>query len=132
MTVGAVTGAVSIPLSAALGIVRTIVTLPSSTISAVSQRKQTPRERATAYLAVANKDWFKPRSLFAKIMSTEELGQALGTPAATLIQCASTAGDSGARGQLESLQQYLAPLELKEDSQLEIGIRNLWLVLTLV
>ncbi|PKS08408.1 hypothetical protein jhhlp_005352 [Lomentospora prolificans] len=126
---GVITGAVSVPISAALGIVRATLGLPGSTLSAVAKRPQTPRERAAAYLAVANRDWLKPRGLAARIMDSEELGRAVSASVAVLLECANAAGDASAAKQLESLQRYTATLEVVKNTDLKLGAQTLWLVL---
>ncbi|CAI4214334.1 unnamed protein product [Parascedosporium putredinis] len=128
--VGVIRGAVSIPVSAAIGLVHATVSAPLSTLSAVAKKPQTPRERAVAYLAVANRDWLQARGLRAEIMDSGELGDLVGASAEALVNCAGTAGSADAAGQLKALQKYLKPLEFKEPGDLQLGVDSLWLVLT--
>lgn len=128
---GVIGGSISIPLSAALGAVRTTAMLPGSTVMAVAKKPQTPRERATAYVAVANKDWFHGRGLNAILLDTLELSQLLGASVIALAEAGD--GKNTSVDQLGSLQGHIAKLDvLDESATLELGNTTLWLVLTQV
>ncbi|CAM1507647.1 Fc.00g072880.m01.CDS01 [Cosmosporella sp. VM-42] len=126
---GVVGGAISIPLSAAFGTVRTVVGLPGSTVTAVAKKPKTPRERAAAYLAVANRDWFESRGLHARLLDTQELCESVGVSSENVLETARASKDETAEGQLLGLHGYVANLEFWDQTFLKLGDKTLWVVL---
>lgn len=129
---GVVGGAISIPVSAALGTVRTALQLPGSTVSAVAKKPQTPRERATAYLAVANRDWFHARGLHASLLDSQELSKLIGASVTALIEAAQNAKKTSVEAQFDVLEGHVAKLEVDGAPILDLGDATLWLVLTTI
>ncbi|KAI0460182.1 hypothetical protein F5B21DRAFT_135100 [Xylaria acuta] len=158
--IGAIGGAVTIPVAAALRIVdATVHQLPAAVGGGLSRKPLSPRERADAYVAVAQKDWFGARGLTARLCNTAELllllpppppknaqyrgsgsgsGSASGNEAAAkdLVNLVHRTWERGPEGQLQALQTEFgfAPLEItgghpNNDQPLDIGISTLWLVL---
>ena len=141
-------GAISLPLATAFGTVGAALRLPSSTVAAVARKPTAPRERAAAYLAVANRDWFHPRGLDAALVDTAQLGALVGKDGDKLLETARAAavksgrsgsgsgGDGGGtdavEAQLTALSaEYISPgLEVlpATAATLEIGAKTLWLV----
>lgn len=124
---GVVGGAVTIPLFATGGIISSVVTLPSQAIAAVSKKPKTPRERAAAYVAVANGKWFQARGLFAVLLDTRELAGVLKVAPEDLAR---PVGEDGLAGQLRDLERYVERLEVEGPAMLELGRETLWLVLS--
>ncbi|GAW25219.1 putative subunit of the RNA polymerase ii mediator complex protein [Rosellinia necatrix] len=151
--VGALAGAVAVPLSAALRIVdATIHQLPAAAAAGLARRPLAPRDRAAAYAAVAQRDWLAARRLAARLCTTAELvsllppgGSGSGSGGVDrLVNLVRGTWESGPEGQLRALHDEfgLAPLEIAEGQQpggggggggqrpLDIGPDTLWLVLT--
>jgi hypothetical protein len=127
---GIIKGAVSIPLNLTMSTATAVLGLPISTAIALTRRPPTARERAAAYLAVANEQWLVPQKLFATIADTEELGQWLGVPISSLPIVEET-DDNGIRTeeiQYSILQSHVETLESKKRTLRDIGIGTLWLV----
>lgn len=129
---GVIGGAVTIPVSAALGTVTTVASLPKSAISAAVKKPQTPRERAAVYLTVANKDWFQLRGLHAILLDTKELSQAVGSWMTSVIEATRNNKNGGAEGQLDALKEYIEELEIQTPEVIDLKDETLWLVLTQV
>ncbi|KAI2635538.1 hypothetical protein GGS21DRAFT_87459 [Xylaria nigripes] len=154
----ALAGTVSIPVSAAFRVVdATLHQLPATLSDGLSKKPLSPRERAEAYVAVAQKDWFLVRGLSATLCDTAELVQLLkssrhrGSGAVNSSSRSNSANEAtveslvnlthrmrakGAEGQLCGLQEFgLALLEVAngqpiELGPLDIGAKTLWLVMT--
>lgn len=62
---GIVGGAISLTLGTAASAVGSILALPATALNATFRKPKTPRERAVAYVAVANKNWLNARRLHA-------------------------------------------------------------------
>ncbi|KAI0428403.1 hypothetical protein F5Y09DRAFT_288165 [Xylaria sp. FL1042] len=71
--VTAIAGAVAIPTVTALRVVGAAVSLPAAVGGGLAKKPLSPRERADAYVAVAQRDWFGERGLTAALCSTAEL-----------------------------------------------------------
>ncbi|KAI8954319.1 hypothetical protein F4801DRAFT_533897 [Xylaria longipes] len=143
--IGALAGTVAIPVAAALRVVdATVRQLPAAVGGGLSRKPLSPRERADAYLAVAQKDWFTARGLTVRLCNTAELlllnaqyrgsGSAGGAEAAAkeLVNLVHRTWERGPEGQLQALQSEFgfAPLEItNKDKPLDIGTSTLWLVL---
>ncbi|KAI0409571.1 hypothetical protein F4802DRAFT_593214 [Xylaria palmicola] len=148
--IGALAGTVSIPVAAAARFVdATLHQLPAAVGGGLSKRPLSPRERADAYVAVAQRDWFRARGLTALLCSTAELvllsawhrgpagagggGDADADAAKRLVNLVHRTWEQGPEGQLRALQGEfgLTPLEITDkDKPLDIGTATLWLVLT--
>jgi hypothetical protein len=147
--VSAITGTVAIPVGAALRIVRaTLHQLPAAAVGGLSKKPLSPRERADAYVAVAQKDWFRSRGLTALLCSTAELmllsAQCQGSGSGggddqneaavrNLVELTHGVWGKGPEAQLDVLRREFgfAPLEIAEaqPTPLAIGAGTLWLVL---
>ncbi|KAK5636537.1 hypothetical protein RRF57_012249 [Xylaria bambusicola] len=150
--IGVLAGAVSIPLATSIRAVGAAVSLPAVVTGGLAKKPLSPRERADAYLAVADKDWFNVRGLTASLCGTAELVQMLdtrhggvssssgsrsnGNEAAVgkLVDLARQTSKGGPGSQFQALQNEfgLAPLEIVGGTvtSLDIGVGTLWLVLT--
>ncbi|KAH8167298.1 hypothetical protein CIB48_g978 [Xylaria polymorpha] len=153
--IGALSATVAIPVAAALRIVdATVHQLPLAVGGGLSRKPLSPRERAGAYVAVAQKDWFAARGLAARLCNTTELlllmnarhrggssgsGSGSGSEAAAakdLVNLVHRTWEMGPEGQLQALQSEFgfAPLEItgghsNKEKPLDIGTSTLWLVL---
>ncbi|KAI1428231.1 hypothetical protein F5Y12DRAFT_47080 [Xylaria sp. FL1777] len=150
----ALAGVVTIPAVAALRVVGAAVHLPAAAAGGLAKKPLSPRERAVAYLAVAQRDWFQQRGLTALLVDTAELvvllrnaryggagsGPGLG-PAGDdeavvrkLVDVVHGTQERGCEEQLRALQGEFgfAPLEITDAKVqfLDIGASTLWLVLT--
>ncbi|PWY88181.1 hypothetical protein BO70DRAFT_359656 [Aspergillus heteromorphus CBS 117.55] len=128
---GVVGGAISLPVGTALRAVGATVSLPGTAIRAVAQKPQTPRERAAAYAAAATLKWFGQRGLQAQLVDVTALASmvGLGEPG-QLLQRVATAADGSASAQMATLSAFLSPLEIFSGSTLDLGVDNLWLIIT--
>ncbi|KAI0974511.1 hypothetical protein F4678DRAFT_379377 [Xylaria arbuscula] len=155
--VAALAGAVTIPVVGAVHVAGAALRLPAAVGGGLAKKPLSPRERADAYLAVAQKDWFGQRGLTVSLCTTVELlrridpyaaaaagsssGLALGldneneAAVRKLVDLAHRTWEGGPAGQLQALQSEfgLAPLEIATDDKvkfLDIGAGTLWLFLT--
>ncbi|KAF4980552.1 hypothetical protein FZEAL_3487 [Fusarium zealandicum] len=126
---GVIGGAITIPVTAALGATGTIVTLPIHTIAVVTRKPKTPAQRAVAYITVANKDWFNKRGLHASLVNTEQLSEVVGTSVKDLLKGASEGKGSEAEGPLGALKNHIAHLEIQPPGIVDLGADTIWLVL---
>ncbi|PIA91574.1 hypothetical protein CB0940_09360 [Cercospora beticola] len=141
---GVLGGTIALTVGAASHVVTSVVTAPTSII----KKPRTPRERAFAYLAAANKDWFQARGLQAMLLDTNELAAELTITAHEIVDAGGVAGRDSPQVLANGLEKWLAPLhirdqqaaaELAESSrtagkrtwrpQLQLGLATLWLVL---
>ncbi|KAG8156589.1 hypothetical protein KVR01_013540 [Diaporthe batatas] len=126
---GAVGGAISLTLGTVFGAVGAATAMPITAIGAVAKKPKTPRERAAAYVVVANKDWLNSRGLIASILDTQELCRAVVVDdVRELIEQAGQGKDGTAAGQLQSLERYFCELKVGGTETLELGPKTLWLV----
>ncbi|KAH7171391.1 hypothetical protein EDB81DRAFT_197152 [Dactylonectria macrodidyma] len=128
---GVIGGAISIPVSAAVGTVHTAVQLPGSAIMAATKSPESARERATAYLAVVNKDWFHSRGLHATLLDSQEISQLVGTSIIDQVELRNDKEES-VELKLGALADHIARLEVRTPATLSVGPKTLWLVLTQV
>jgi hypothetical protein len=126
---GTVIGAIRLPVGTALRAAGAAISLPFAAIGAVTHRPQTPRERAAAYAAAANKKWLSQRGLQVKLVDTVELAGILGLSATRLLDIAESGIDRSATGQIEALREYICGLETFEGSRLQLGSNTLWLLI---
>lgn len=126
-TIGA---AISIPVSGAVGLVGTILALPSTAIGAIVKKPKTPGQRAAAYAAVANEKWLHTRGLHATMMDSNELAHLLSISVSDLLRPAQETKDRSTYGQLEALEGRIAPVEVRNrQGFLELAPNTIWLVL---
>ncbi|POS73774.1 hypothetical protein DHEL01_v207827 [Diaporthe helianthi] len=128
---GAVGGAISLTLGTVLGAVGAATAMPATAVGAVASKPRMPRERATAYVLVANRDWLNSRGLVASIVDTQELCRAVvvdDVDVWELIELAGRGKDDTAAGQLQRLERYFCELEVGQTETLELGPKTLWLV----
>ncbi|PWY66357.1 hypothetical protein BO94DRAFT_629075 [Aspergillus sclerotioniger CBS 115572] len=100
---GVVGGAIRLPVGTALRAVGATVSLPGGAVRAVTQKPQTPRERAAAYAAAATEKWLMDRGLRAEVVDTGVW-------------------------RVGALEGWVAPLEVFTGSTLVLGVESLWLV----
>ncbi|KAF2172685.1 hypothetical protein M409DRAFT_16647 [Zasmidium cellare ATCC 36951] len=79
------------------------------------QKPKTPRERATVYVAAANKDWFHRRGLHALLLDTSELATVLGTSYHDILGTARGRQSSDAVEQMASLRQWIGDVQARVD-----------------
>ncbi|KAI8623881.1 hypothetical protein F5Y19DRAFT_345343 [Xylariaceae sp. FL1651] len=155
--VGVIAGAITVPVGAAVRVVDAALRqLPAAAAGGLARKPLSPRERADAYVAVAQRDWFAARRLTARLLDTRELlriaaaggrdagmgvGVGMGSAnddaaAKRLVDLVHRTWGQGPEAQLQTLQREfgLAPLEITDpraaDKPLDIGAKTLWLVLT--
>ncbi|KAL6868997.1 hypothetical protein ACO1O0_000320 [Amphichorda felina] len=126
----AIGGVISLPLSFAFGLVGTVLALPASAVGAIVKKPKTPGQRAAAYAAVANEKWLHARGLHAQMLDSNELARLLGVPVTEFLSPSQQTKDRSAPGQLEALEGWIAPLEVKQpQATLELAPNTIWLVL---
>ncbi|KAH8745696.1 hypothetical protein F5883DRAFT_634056 [Diaporthe sp. PMI_573] len=106
---GVVGGAISLPIVTAACAVGAVASLPGVAIGAVTQKPQTPRERAAAYVAAATRRWLEARGL--------------------LLDIAHVSADQSAAGQIGALRAWIGELRIFTGSTLNLGADTLWLVI---
>lgn len=121
---------VALPVATAVRAAGAAISLPFAALHAVTKDPKTPRERAVAYAAAANVKWLHKRGLQANLLDTAELSQVLGVSVDEFLQAARVSKDAGAVGQLAALGSYIAELDIRTSSPLELGVGTLWLVVT--
>ncbi|KAI0483319.1 hypothetical protein GGR56DRAFT_686589 [Xylariaceae sp. FL0804] len=121
-------GLVGIPVAAAGRAVGALFQLPGAAVTAVAGRPRTPRERAQAYVAVANGDWFLPRGLRAVLCDTRDLAATLGIDAAAVLDATRAAAKGGAAAQMDTLADHVERLEVPLPATLAVSPVTLWLV----
>ncbi|KAM3417672.1 hypothetical protein BST61_g5908 [Cercospora zeina] len=141
---GVLGGSIALTVGAASHVVTSIVTAPTS----ILRKPRTPRERAVAYLAAANKDWFQARRLQAMLLDTNELSTEPVTPAHELVDAGGLEGRDDPQVLANALGTWVAPLHVRQRQaaaefaetrgaagkrpwrpQLQLGLATLWLVL---
>ncbi|SPO06504.1 uncharacterized protein DNG_09194 [Cephalotrichum gorgonifer] len=131
-----ISGAITIPVTAAMGTVGAVVSLPGSTVSAVAKKALTQRQRAEMYVTVANKDWFEKRGLVAALVDTAGAAEVVGVGVPYLTEAGQGKGVEGVEGVLGGLGGRVERLEVLEGVEmtgvLEVGPTSLWLVLARV
>ncbi|KAK4502019.1 hypothetical protein PRZ48_007830 [Zasmidium cellare] len=108
---GVVGGALGLTFGTVGHAVGTVFNAPLSLI----QKPKTPRERATVYIAAANKDWFHRRGLHALLLDTAELATVLETPCQNILSAARDRQSSDAVEQLTSLRQWIGEVQTRVD-----------------
>ncbi|KAK0391642.1 hypothetical protein NLU13_1141 [Sarocladium strictum] len=127
---GVVGGTVTISLAAVGGLIASATSLPGTTLAAAVKKPKTPRQRAAAYIAVANGKWLAARGLYAVLLDSMELAEVLKKPV-TAITAEASDKDASVEGQLRGLEAHVEKLDLHEpNGSLELGKQTLWLVLS--
>ncbi|KAK9419011.1 hypothetical protein SUNI508_07532 [Seiridium unicorne] len=127
---GVIGAAITLPISTAMNAAGAVVSIPSTTVNAVTQKPQTPRARAVVYTTVANKDWFGPRHLRAELLDTRELSSRLGISSNQILQSALSGKSADAETQLSGLRTHISELTPDTPTKLKLGENTLWLVIT--
>ncbi|KAI0026252.1 hypothetical protein F4780DRAFT_785420 [Xylariomycetidae sp. FL0641] len=123
--------AIRIPVGTALRAVAAVVQTPASVVAAAASRPRTPRQRAEAYVAVADRDWFAPRGLRARILDTQGLAGVLGLRPHAVVEDMRAAAKGGPETQMQMLGTGVEPLEFADTQQpVDVGLRTLWLVVS--
>ncbi|KAI1356824.1 hypothetical protein F5Y01DRAFT_321189 [Xylaria sp. FL0043] len=147
--VSVIAGAVTLPIVGAIHAVGAAVSLPAAVGGGLAKKPLSPRERADAYVAVAQRDWFAERGLTASLCTTGELlgvlrnvqgrgygyGQGQGSGSGSglgldneneaavrkFVDLAHRTWEGGPAGQLRALQTEfgLAPLEISTDEKVK-------------
>ncbi|OOG00376.1 hypothetical protein ASPCADRAFT_135975, partial [Aspergillus carbonarius ITEM 5010] len=126
---GVVGGAIRLPVGTALRAVGATVSLPGGAVRAVTQKPQTPRERAAAYAAAATEKWLLARGLRAELVDTVGLAGLVGVGTEEiLVRGREDTKGGSAREQVRALEGWVAPLEVFTGSTLDLGVESLWLV----
>ncbi|KAF7191729.1 hypothetical protein HII31_06774 [Pseudocercospora fuligena] len=138
-------GFVGLTVGAASHVVGSVISAPLSAI----KKPQTPRQRALAYLATANLDWFHSRGLHALLCDSRELSLELNIDVQDLLHRASQSEKSAE--QMKALSEWIGEVHVDEKdeessmssagpsskagkqpsrTQLQLGQDTLWLVLS--
>jgi hypothetical protein len=110
---GVIGGAVGLTVGTAFKAVGSLFQLPGTAIVAAANPK-TPRGRVEAYVAAANRDWFRSRGLYARLLDTVELTGLLGVDAGEFLDVAGTESAS-ADGKLRALRRWIDDLEVRDN-----------------
>ncbi|KAI0164672.1 hypothetical protein GGR57DRAFT_207209 [Xylariaceae sp. FL1272] len=143
LATGVVGGAIGLTVGTAARAVGSIASLPATTLGVAAKKPLTARQRAEAYLLVAEKDWFTTRGLSARLLKTAELVELLkvvrpkGNHAdmteEKMVDLGRRTAARGAAEQIAALQSDFGITELEVDGDrksLDLGTQTLWLVLT--
>jgi hypothetical protein len=112
---GVVGGTIALTVGSAAKLVGSAVSLPGTAIEA-SVNLKTPRERAEAYAAAANKDWFHKRGLHAHLMNTAELANLVGVTLQQQLD-ATNSQPVSASEQMKALRDLIEGVELRRESE---------------
>ncbi|QDS78082.1 hypothetical protein FKW77_003747 [Venturia effusa] len=111
---GLIGGTLGMTVGVAVRTVNSMLQLPAAAAMAAANPK-TPRGRAELYIATANKDWFGPRGLNAKLLDTAELTHLLGIAADGFLLAAGPAVSTGNTDEkLKALRRWIADLEVRD------------------
>ncbi|KAI0138338.1 hypothetical protein BJ166DRAFT_544766 [Pestalotiopsis sp. NC0098] len=126
---GVIGGVISLPVGTAVKAIGAITSLPGTAVGAVAQKPQTPRERAVAYAAAANKKWLESRGLRAQLVDTQELARFVGASSDQILQAARSEKSDDAEAQLGPLRTHISELTIEKPTKLSLGEQTLWLVI---
>lgn len=126
---GVIGGVISLPVGTAVKAIGAITSLPGAAVGAVAQKPQTPRERAVAYAAAANKKWLESRGLRAQLVDTQELARLVGASSEQILQAARSEKSDDAEAQLGPLRTHISELTIEKPTKLSLGEQTLWLVI---
>ncbi|RDI79729.1 hypothetical protein Vi05172_g10275 [Venturia inaequalis] len=111
---GLIGGTFGMTIGVALRTVNSIMQLPAAAAMAAANPK-TPRGRADLYIATANRDWFGPRGLNARLLDTTELTNLLGIATPEFLVAAGPAVSTGnADEKLKALRRWIGDLEVRD------------------
>ncbi|KAI1266838.1 hypothetical protein F5Y18DRAFT_350062 [Xylariaceae sp. FL1019] len=143
LATGVVGGAIGLTVGTAARAVGSIASLPATTFGVAAKKPLTPRQRAEAYLSVAENDWFTARGLSARFFETGELVELLKVvrpmgnhgdmTGERLVDLSRRTAVRGAEEQISALEREFGITKLEVDGNskpLDIGTQTLWLVLT--
>lgn len=89
--------------------------------AALTQKPQSPRERAEVYVGAANKKWFHARALHAVLVSTAELAEYVKTSGAGFFGALEEGKAITPAAQLNALRPWLGELNIDEDAVVASG-----------
>ncbi|KAI1335570.1 hypothetical protein F5Y15DRAFT_397096 [Xylariaceae sp. FL0016] len=130
LVLGGIFGAVGLVAGTAVGAVGAVLSPVGAGFGAVSARPKTPLERAVAYVAVADRDWFHPRGLHVDLFETDGLASLLpGQSGKQIVEGmrAAKKGDAGA--QMKVLGEAAETLDIPVPVKLDVGLKTLWLAI---
>ncbi|KAI0008695.1 hypothetical protein F4779DRAFT_585788 [Xylariaceae sp. FL0662B] len=127
-TVGLLEGTIALSVGTSILIVQSVVSLPMAVVGAATRKPQTPKERAVAYAAAANVEWFHQRGLSVVLLDSAELSRLLGMTVSQLLETAHSAKDPSATCQLAALGKHIAELEIDTPATLQLEATTLWVV----
>jgi hypothetical protein len=103
---GVIGGTVGLTLGTAGHLVDSVLKFPGRLV----KRPQSPRDRADAYVAAANKDWLNARGLHARIVDTEVLAEVADATLDDFVKSSKKAKSVGE--QFSGLSAWIAEMEL--------------------
>ena len=116
---GVIGGTIGMTVGVAFRTIGSIFQLPAAAAIAAANPK-TPRGRAELYLATANRDWFGPRGLNARLLDSVELANLLGIATAGFLIAAGPAVSAGNTGEkLMALRRWIDDLQVPESESLQ-------------
>jgi hypothetical protein len=113
---GIIGGAIGLTVGTTFRVIGSVLQLPGTAI-ATAANPQTPRGRAELYAAAANRDWFHPRGLDARLLNTVELTGLIGVPVEQFLNAAETQSES-AKEKLGALRKWIDDLEVQNSEDL--------------
>lgn len=105
---GVIGGTLGLTIGTAGHIVDSVLKFPGRLV----QKPQTPRERADAYVATANRDWLNQRGLHARIVDTVQLADLADTSVDSFVRSNKRGRSVG--DQLVVLQEWIAEMDVHE------------------
>lgn len=124
-----ISGTVTLPIMAALGLAGTATRLPGAAVGAIVKKPKTPAERVNAYTVVANQKWLHARGLHAQLVDTPGLSHLLQLPVEQLLAIARSGKEGSAAGMLQALNMHIESLKVAGETTLGLSDKSLWLVL---
>jgi hypothetical protein len=112
---GIIGGSIALTVGTAARTVGSAMSLPGTAIG-TGVNPKTPRERAEAYAAAANKDWFHKRALHARLLNTAELAILVGVTTKRILDTINSQSISATR-QMEAMRDLVEGVDLREDKQ---------------
>ncbi|KAF1823032.1 uncharacterized protein K489DRAFT_380428 [Dissoconium aciculare CBS 342.82] len=106
--IGVIGGTLGLTLGTAGHIVDSVLKFPGRLV----KRPQSPRDRADAYVATANKDWLNARGLHARIVDTEQLAEVADATLDDFVKSARKAKSVGE--QFSGLSTWIAEMHIGE------------------
>ena len=123
--IGTITGSIALSVGLAVRTTSAVISAPNSALRAVVLKPRTPKERATAYAAAANKDWLIRRGLVAQVLDSVELSALVHVPVDGLTDAVTLA-----MGPESAASNILEPLQVDPSKrELDLSPTTLWLVI---